>query len=299
MQVRLDISGLEKIREELDIPLKAFDTLGLEARDPEIEIKRRLVKGVEIDLSELETVGSFLTYQGVQAILYIKDTMQTLNHIRYNKDRAKKFHVVWCSTLDKKSRDGTFENRYVMTRRTDGIFKVDAFVDDEKTQKIESEESLYVCQNCLDLVNYQEFSELPYGKARRTVAHNFEIEPFLDEYEGIVRYLALPSGADKTEPLAQYDSEFVKRAPIVKKRARYCCEECGVDLSSAKRLLHCHHKNHKKHDNQWGNLSPICAICHRDNHHSHMRVPKIDELEIQELRRRQGIVTKVSNTVRT
>lgn len=289
MQLKVDISGLERIREDLGVSLKSFNTSGLEERDPEIVIKKKLVGGVEIDPNELVTVGPFLTYEGVQAVLYIKDTMQTLSHIRYEKDRAKKFHVVWCRTLDQKRRDGTFENRYVMTRRTDGIFKVDAFVDDEKTQKVESEESLYVCQNCLDFINYENFSDLPRGAARRTATHNFEIEPFLDEYEGTVRYLALPSGADNTEPLAQYNHEFAKRSPIVKQKANYCCEECGVDLSSANRLLHCHHKNHKKHDNQWVNLSAICALCHKDNHHSHMHVSKADELEIRKLRARQGI----------
>lgn len=295
MQLKIDISRLEKIREGLGVPLKAFEAKKLDGRDPEIIIKRRLVKGVEIAPSELETVGPFLTYQGVQAILYIKDTMQTLNHIRYEKDKAKKFHVVWCSTLNQKRRDGTFENRYVMTRRTDGIFKVDAFIDEFKTKKIESEEELYVCQNCLGIINYQNFSDLPRGNARKVATHKFEIEPFLDEYEGVVRYLSLPKGTDKTEPLSEYDSEFSKRAPKVKQKAHYCCEECGVDLSSNRRLLHCHHKNHKKHDNKWVNLSAICALCHKENHHAHMHVPKSDELEIQKLRQRQGKKPKYSS----
>ena len=175
---------------------------------------------------------------------------------------------------------------------TDGIFKVDAFEDDAKSRKVESEEGLYVCQNCLDFLNYQGFSELSKGANRRAATHKFEIEPFLDEYEGVVRYLALPSGTDKTEPLAAYNDEYIRRAPLVKAKANYCCDGCGVDLSSAKRLLHFHHLNHKKHDNKWVNLSPICASCHKQNHHSHMHVPKMDELEIEKLRRRQGVIVK-------
>ena len=290
MQLKIDISRLEKIREELGVSPKVFDASRLGARDPEIEIKTRLLRGVEIDPSEIGFVGPFLTYEGVQAILYIKDTMQTLNHIRYEKDRAKKFHVVWCRTLDRKRNEGTFENRYVMTRRTDGVFKVDAFIDDMKTQKIESEETLYVCQNCLDFINYQNFMDLPQGKARREATHNFDIETFLDEYEGTVRYLALPSGTDETEPLADYNKEFARKSPVVKEKAGYCCQECGVDLSSTRRLLHCHHKNHKKHDNRWVNLSAICILCHK-NHHAHMTVSEDDELEIKKLRRRQGLTT--------
>lgn len=283
MEIKIDISGLERIREGLGVPLKEFMPKSL-AEQEEIKIVTELEKGVEIDVSEVKLAGPFLTYRGVQAILYIKDTMQTLDTIRHDKHNAKKFHVVWCKTLEQKHQDGSFQ-RYVMTRRDDGIFKIDAFLDEYKKRKVESEEELYACQNCLKKINYQNFQSLNNGKARRSAAQHFDIREFLDEFGGDVRYLDLPMGTDKTEPLAEYNAEFARCSPIVKKKANYHCEECGVDLRNHKKYMHCHHKDHRKHNNALSNLAAICALCHRDNHHKSMYVSREAELEIKKLRR--------------
>lgn len=281
MEIKIDISDLERIRERFGVPLKEFTPKPL--ADKEAIIKDILIGGVEIDASEVELTGPFLTYRGVQAILYIKDTMQTIDTIQHDKHKAKKFHVVWCKTLEQKHQDGSFQ-RYIMTRRADGIFKIDAFLDEYKTKKIESEEELYACQNCLRKIDYQNFERLKNQEERRAAAQNFDIGEFLDEFEGVVRYLDLPMGTDKTEPLAEYNAEFARRSPIVKNNADYRCEECGVDLRNHKKYMHCHHKDHRKHNNALENLAAICALCHRDNHHKSMYVSREDELEIKKLR---------------
>jgi len=291
MKIRLDkeLSDLDDLRKRIGASYKEFHASGLETRDPEIEIIKLLSAFVEIDPSEVETSGPFLTYQRVQAILYIKDTMQTIQKIRYEKDTAKKFHVVWCRTLQQKNHEGTFQSRYVMTRRTDGVFKVDAFQDDSRSKKIESEEELLVCQNCLTLIDYKGFRKISGTQRKRKAVRDFDIQEFLDEYEGVVRYLSLPTGTDKTEPLADYTEEYVRRAQIVKQQAKYRCGECGVDLKGYKKFLHCHHKNHRKYDNRWTNLIAICALCHRDKHHKEMRIPREAEDIISKIRARNKL----------
>ena len=281
MEIKVDFEDLVRIRERMGAPYKRFNIRGLDERDPEIQIvEQKLEKGIEIDPSEVERVGPFLTYKNLQAVLYIKDTHYTLYDIRHKKKEVNKFHIVWCRTLEEKKQNKTFENRYVMTRRTDGIFKVDAWSDETRTEKVEIEEKLYVCKNCLRHIDYKGSDK---GNHINQVVKSFDIQEFLNEYHGVIVYLALPKGTDKTEPLARYTDQFVRRSRLVKEKAGYVCEECGVNLRNYRNLLHCHHKNHKKHDNGLNNLVAICALCHRDNHHKHLPLNKSDEAKIREL----------------
>ncbi len=75
---------------------------------------------------------------------------------------------------DKKHGNGTF-GRYVMTRRTDAIFKVDAFTDEFKCNKVESEEDLYVCRNCLATLDYQGYHAKKDAQVKQAAVLNFDI----------------------------------------------------------------------------------------------------------------------------
>ncbi|MGI9549516.1 MAG: hypothetical protein ACR2M7_06060 [Bdellovibrionales bacterium] len=294
MELDIDFSPLEKLREKIGAERKDLP-LAPPIEDYNREILEKLKKGIEIDVSDITYAGPFLTCEDAQVVLHIKDTRQTLAEVRNDKHNAKKFHIVWCTTLKTRHRRGGFE-RYVQTRNPDGIFLVDVFEDENSDELIETEEKLYVCQNCLEEINYNGFEDLVQSSsrnksrpARRAAVEAFNLGEFLDEYEGVVRYLALPSGTAKTEPPAKYTYEFAKKSKIVKKLAKYCCKECRVNLMSKSRLLHCHHKDHNKSHNELGNLVAICAACHKNNHHPEMHVPRKDIREIERLREEQGI----------
>ncbi|WPU32705.1 HNH endonuclease [Pseudoalteromonas piscicida] len=66
----------------------------------------------------------------------------------------------------------------------------------------------------------------------------------------------------------------------------YTCEQCGVELSQYKRLLHTHHINGVKTDNSISNLRALCLDCHKKQpKHEHMHVTHNDQLIINQLRR--------------
>lgn len=290
--MKLSLTFLENLadfRRQLGIDEFAFESIRPEIRDVKI-IERELEQGVEIDSGNVELTGPFLTYQGVQALLYIKDTRHTLERIRNEPERSKKFHLVWCKTLVDMDERGKF-GRYVLTRRKDGIFKVDAFTDDSKTELTESEEALLVCKNCLAELEYNDYRTNLSFHQKNALVRTFEIEKFLDEYEGVVRYLRLPSETDNTAPVARYTVVYSRRSAIVKKNAGYICQEekCGVDLSRMRRLLHCHHIDNKKYNNAWSNLVAICARCHKKRHHPEMYVSRADIELVEAIMTSQGI----------
>ena len=285
MELDIDFSPLVRLRKKIGARFNDLSLAGIRAHDPKIEIEEILnTSYIEGAASNLDWDVIPITHEGVQAILYIKDTEQ------YIKDIRKKFHIILpCQTLTTMKKRGSFK-KYVKTRRRSGIFKVDAFKDEWKTKKIETEVKLDVCQNCLEKINWKGFADLPHGAPRIEAVKKFNIGEFLDEYAGIfIDYGESSLDTDNTAPLAEYTLQYFRKSPIVKKRTNYCCAECGVNLSKRRALLHCHHKDHVKYNNKWSNLVAICAACHKNNHHPHMYVSPEDIREIKRLRKEQGI----------
>ena len=294
MKIDVNFNALDALRIKMGAELIDFNLEALSPRDIELEIKinEELYQGIEINsLEEVTKIGDFLAdEEGRQYILYIKDTMQSLDTIRNDKAKAKKFHIAWCRTLDRMKQEKRFE-RYVKTIRDDGKFTVDAFLHDRKIsdKKIESDETLPVCKNCLDTIHYQEYDKEQAPAIRNAIVIEFDIKKFLEEYSSQIRYLALPSGSDVTTPLAEYTREYFRISKIIKKNCHYKCQECNVSLFNHKGLLHAHHIDHNKTNNKPDNFLPICVLCHQQNHHKHMHV-KPEYIEtIKKLRKEQNL----------
>ncbi|HBA9783571.1 TPA: HNH endonuclease, partial [Escherichia coli] len=69
------------------------------------------------------------------------------------------------------------------------------------------------------------------------------------------------------------------------------CNDCGVNLSTAKNLCHVHHKNGIKYDNHHENLLVLCKDCHRKQPlHEGIFVTQAEMAIIQRLRSQQGLL---------
>ena len=180
---------------------------------------------------------------------------------------------------------GRYE-RYVVTRKYDGLFLVD-WLDPDTRETGEVEAALKVCKNCLNEINYDNYKN--EKRNRKDLWADFEISRFLRDYSTF--FVKLPSRTDNTAPIDQYVKEWGELSKNYRQARDWTCENCKVDLSSAKNLLHTHHKNGVKSDNSHNNLKVLCAICHsQEPMHNHLKVRAIEKQKIVAARISQGIM---------
>lgn len=111
---------------------------------------------------------------------------------------------------------------------------------------------------------------------------------FFSTYSSVFRHLPKQTHESHHKGYLKDWSEISAR---VRQSANYTCQRCEVQLHSHKHLLHTHHANGVKHDNQANNLVVVCADCHRkEPMHDHMFVKHEDTIIINRLRREQGII---------
>jgi len=121
-----------------------------------------------------------------------------------------------------------------------------------------------------------------------------------DDFDG-VDWAARLLGPDISDQLAdesekiEREGQYTKNWELVSWRFReskgFICESCRVDLSKHSGLLHVHHMDHNKGNNDLGNLIALCELCHCERHF-HM-TPKIVATQIiEELRQNRIDTTK-------
>lgn len=94
-----------------------------------------------------------------------------------------------------------------------------------------------------------------------------------------------------THPVNDYTPDWSSISASYRKKQRYICQACGVDLNSERHLLHTHHKNRDKGDNREKNLIALCALCHQKQpyHEKRLFVLDSDSKKINLLRKQQGL----------
>lgn len=283
MKLTCDFPELTALRKKMGAALADWD--GTAELNPRERLIVKLIEGIEVELGEVVSKGKLLTYKGEQVILYIKDTRERREVLENEPEKSRRFHIADCSTLEDMRDKGRFE-RYVVTRRMDGKFLVD-WLDPEKFQRGETEAALKVCKNCLTALNYSGYDDRDYA-TKNNIWRFFSISEFLMEYSTF--FHALPSRQDLSATLNTYVEQWSKVSSRQRERKGWQCEQCGVNLSEVRQLLHCHHKNGVVTDNSEANLAVLCALCHiRQPAHSHMRVPSSTESKITWLRTKQGL----------
>lgn len=81
-----------------------------------------------------------------------------------------------------------------------------------------------------------------------------QLERYFDEIDREGRYIK--------------DWQFISHTFRVSKG--FECENCYVSLATHQYLLHTHHRDHNKGNNEPENLIALCVLCHAE-HHPHMQ----------------------------
>ncbi|TPH18640.1 HNH endonuclease [Litorilituus lipolyticus] len=255
-------------------------------------IDKQLGEGFEVNFEDIEFETGLASYQGRQVLLYIKDHSYNNKIYGVLEDGSKgnKFHVADCEMLDRMRKKGRFD-RYVVTNKLDGVFAVSG-MDNRTSELIEGETKLNVCQYCLEAINYQKFASLNKGAPRRTFVQGFQLADFFDTYSSFFKFM--PTGVANNSATG-YSKDWDHISRKVREKFNYQCQQCGLDLSQHKRLLHVHHINGVKSDNSITNLTPLCCDCHRKQpHHQHMFIKHEETKAISQLRKTQGLNVKES-----
>ncbi len=294
MKIDREFKELEEVMKKLGLKPKDYDytsdaeleeIVNMQEIKQQEEVKKELYKGIEIvgkDLKEhLEIQGGLLTCKGEQVVVYIKDnTRKEIDDINNNPNAGNRFHIGWCRTLEEMDNRKRFD-RYIVTKRDDGKFEIDTAEGKEYVSK------LNVCKNCLNHLEYKGYSQEDYSYQQKTQAvEEFNIKEFLNEHEGILRYLKIPERRAETTPVDIRGPEYTIIANKLKNEKNYTCEECAVNLKLKKNrsYLHAYHINGRKYDNSRQNLKILCISCHIGGYHSDTRWVKIHAKDIQACR---------------
>lgn len=249
---------------------------------PEI-ITRFNQGGEDIALGDVENVGGLLSSHGAQIVLYIPDHGQNIDSAIANGANGKKVHVADCITLEEMRKKNRFQ-RYRAVVNTTGDFEIFGF-SVTQGMRIESTARLRVCINCLKHLNYKGYVTDP--RRQREILAQFNLKDFFAEHSTLFRYLPT-SFIEKKEG---YSDDWESISKRFRESKNFICESCHVDLSSQKHLLHAHHIDGNKRNNQISNLMALCADCHRKQPlHDYMYVKAKEMSLLQQLRKEQGIL---------
>jgi len=171
-----------------------------------------------------------------------------------------KFHIYNCRTLIK-MRNNNKQERYKKTLRNDGTFMmVISGTKDSETKFIKLE----VCGNCLikfkTHYNKPSFDVKKYIKSpiSKDKFNKLDYVLFKDDLETVPKY---------------YASNWNKISNELKKLKNYTCQNCMINLETAKKYLHTHHIDSNPSNNDIAsNLKVLCIECHSNEfQHTHIK----------------------------
>lgn len=287
MKLTVDFSALHKAVAPLGQVVTDFsitsDASELESIGS--HLNQGMILGKDVQLDEIDGSNGVLNYDGHQVMLYIPDQGGNISSVLQDGKQkgARRVHVAECKTIIGMRERGRFNDRYDVISRVDGFFSV--FGGDYHSRKeLKGDADLAVCQNCLVLLNHNNFSQLGWSEKNQLI-NSFSYSKFFEAYSSYFKSLPQSTAGFRA---GNYTSDWSSISSKLRSDLDYCCEQCGVDLKSEKKLLHTHHINGNKANNQRDNLRVLCADCHKKQpHHDHIYVSNSDILKINQLRREQ------------
>ena len=275
-------TSLNTLKDRMGIDMHTYGDFG----DSQYQGARVQIEsiGVEIEsISDITPLDDYtLTFKGERVVLYIRDVNDW-----GDKEKLPKFHVAHCSTLQSMFSHGK-KRRYVASQNESDTFHLN-FINGKSVRKIEH--SLNICKNCLEILRWNDYSKSwSYDKKNQCVSH-FQIKDFFSKYPKAL--IGKDGYSNKNSPLNQYSSNWSQISHQYKSSQKWICEQCNVNLINNKRLLHTHHINSQKNENNYSNLMALCVYCHahqpmHDHMHNSPDMSK-DIKEVLDVRKRQGI----------
>lgn len=278
MKLNIDFRRLERARESINASKAELgrirDTINRNLSPIEVEL---LARGSRIlTPEELNRELHFPT--GIAAIGNTQITLHIFQPLGRNvcvedlqqiPAPAPRYHIADCRTLEEMRQRGRF-NRYVATVDSDGNFRVVPWNSETRTRGDEMPAKLAPCQNCLRLLNYDGFQDKT-RQQKMSLLSDFDIQKFFKNYEPIFR--CLPLYNPDNFPAGNYTADWASISETVRIRYEWKCQECSVDLSDHRHLLHVHHKDGIRGNNKSSNLKPLCCVCHQKQpHHQRMNI---------------------------
>ena len=239
--------------QDLSLKAKKFDALTLE------ELEELTSGGLERSLSDCQIEDDLtLSFRGKRVVVYIHD-----RHMYGTDWQLPKFHIAYCKTLKNKQAENSYNQKYVITQRYDGLFSMRIF----RNGIMESSfKKLDVCQNCLDVLSWDGFQSRRLEQSKRTdIVSNFTLGKFFEKYPKDVLTTAPLYNSD-TVPINDYPENWKHIRNSLFDRRGYKCEDCGITTGT----LEVHHVNGMRSNNTDVNLEILCHTCHQ-KHHSHYR----------------------------
>jgi hypothetical protein len=287
MKLDVDFSALWANANRMGSFVPDLEVEAIREEDFEIDNQLESSQGIEVSPEEISFEKGVLDYKGRQVVLFIPDHGIGITDLLSGKqERHNKFHVSDCRTLHDMRQKGRYD-RYRVTNNLSGSFHVFGVHKITRDHQ-EGEYPLTVCKNCLDYLRYKGYSKsLPFAQKEK-IFQNFSMEEFLTQYSTLFRQMPKEiSGKDR----GGYTDDWKEISDRYRASVGYKCEQCTIDLSSHKNLLHTHHKNGDKNDNSNSNLKALCVDCHRQQpNHEYMRIRHADMQIITQLRRAAGLL---------
>lgn len=273
---------LNSLKKKMGIDINTYGDFGnSQFRSMKIQIE---TIGVEVEnVSDITPLKDHtLTFNGQRVIVYIRDVSDYNNSVN-----LPKFHVANCSTLQSMISSGR-KRRYVVSQNEANIFHLN-FVNGKSVRK--EDHALSVCKNCLETLSWNDYSKAWSTANKDKCVSRFKIKDFFVKYP---KSLIDKKGfSEKNSSLNQYTKDWNSISNTYKKSQNWVCEQCGVNLINNKILLHTHHINGQKNENNHSNLNALCVCCHANQHmHSHMLNHQDTSKgikEVLEIRKQQGI----------
>ncbi|HDR1805306.1 TPA: HNH endonuclease [Pasteurella multocida] len=276
MKLNVDLSALFAcvhkmgVNEFVDIDLSKGESL---SNDFDITIQSR--QGFEVDINLVQLTHGVFSYDGKQVLLFIPHhSQQRFDLTLQDPSSGNKYHVTDCQKLEEMKATGRFA-RYHVTTNKDGFFEINDGISRKE------EVRLNVCKYCLIKLNYKN-----YTQNRVKVFKEFNLDDFFAEYQTYFKKVPEYKNQDKIG----YTKNWKEISENYRKAKQYRCENCNVNLSYNKTLLHTHHKDGNKQNNDITNLKALCVECHcKEPDHKHLIVSRKDLSILNNLRRKQGL----------
>lgn len=282
-----------KLNVNFDLLKKAVEKMGAEPIQFQTNSKFEHTKideilgttsGQKININDIEVNqdgGGLFEYQGRQVLLFIPNQFNKLDDILNNPMKGNRFHVSDCSTLQEMKQKNKY-NKYAVTRNLSGKFQIYNYKNESNTV----DAKLHVCKNCLEKLNYKNYKNESFHNKTK-IFEEFSIEEFFETYSTLFEYL--PAIDTSKEPQNDYTKDWEDVSKDYRSSKNYICETCDTSFVHNKDLLHTHHKNGIKSDNNIQNLKAVCIDCHRKEiNHKHVMMTYDQLQRIHILRRVQN-----------